>query len=173
MQHARRVVNTSLRAVAIAALAAAGGCGDEGSESVKRDDGSVVSAPAGETAWLGLADDTLPEEWLVRRKIKPGAEIDPRAVEAARTLLEQASKRLGDHTRMIANRAAQLESMLAEKGYGEDAVDLIETLMRVAPGSKPTGGFASLCQYYFNLRVQGLDREQALDALAKRYGSGA
>ena len=170
MQHARRIIHVSLCALTIAAGA---GCGDENSDAAKRDGGSDASALASETAWIGLADDTLPEEWLVRRKVKAGAEIDPRKVEAARALLAEASKRFGDKSRMIANRAAQLESMLADKGYGEDATALIETLMRIAPGSKPTGGFASLCQYYFNLRVQGLDREQALDALAKRYGSGA
>jgi hypothetical protein len=173
IEHARRAVRTSLCALAMAAAAAAGGCGDEGSVSTKHDDAAVAAVPADETVWLGLADDALPEEWLVRRKTKEGAEIDPGAVEAARVLLEKASERFGDQSRMIANRAAQLESMLADLGFSEDAMALIEALMRIAEGSKPTGGFAPLCQYYFNLRTQGLDREQALDTLVKRYGSGA
>ena len=47
--------------------------------------------------------------------------------------------------------------MLADKGHREDALVLIETLMQAVPSSgRPTGGFGQICQYYFNLRAQGL-----------------
>jgi len=166
-----RVVHIGLCALTMAVAAIGASCGDERQETAKKDEAPIADKAAGEAAWLGLADDDLPEEWLVRRKANTGAAVDPRAVEAARTLLERASTRFSDQPRMIANRAAQLEEMLAEKGHSEDATTLIEGLLRAAGGSKPTGGFASLCQYYFNLRAQGLDRDQAIDALAKLYGS--
>ncbi len=177
MQRVGRAVGTLLCAIAAAAAVAA--CGDESTESVKRESTGVASAHngesehTGETAWLGLDDETPPEEWLVQRREKSVTQVGPHKVNAARVLLEEASQRFGDQSRMIANRAVQLEQMLAQKGYDEDAMALIETLMHVAPGSKPTGGFASICQYYFNLRVQGLDREQALSVLAERYGPDA
>ena len=121
--------------------------------------------------WLGLTEDMLPEDWLVRRRLAATAEIDPQEVEAVRTLLAKASGQFGDKPRMIANRAAQLEAMLADKGQREDALVLIETLMRAVPASsRPTGGFGQICQYYFNLRSQGLDRAHALAALSERYG---
>lgn len=165
-----RAVGATQRALAVALAVACGACEDEAAQTHKGSSSVATVAEDERPEWLGLTEDMLPEDWLVHRRLAPRAEIASQDVEAARALLVKASGQFGDNPRMIANRAAQLEAMLADKGHREDALELIETLMRAAPGSRPTGGFGQICQYYFNLRAQGLDRAHALAALSERYG---
>jgi hypothetical protein len=80
-----------------------------------------------------------------------------------------AAHRFGDPPRMIANRAVQLEAMLASAGISESAPELIVSLSEISE-ERPREGFGSLCQHYFNLRKQGLDREAALAQLKSRSG---
>ena len=69
---------------------------------------------------------------------------------------------------MIANRAVQLEGMLAGVPASEKALDLIESLTAVV-GSRAES-FGAICQQYYNLRSSGLGREEALSDLKQRYG---
>ncbi|WP_141700643.1 hypothetical protein [Methyloceanibacter superfactus] len=66
---------------------------------------------------------------------------------------------------MIANRAVQLEGMLAAQGIDESAPELIETLSRAVARADRKEGFGSVCQHYFYLRQQGVGREAALQQL--------
>lgn len=67
--------------------------------------------------------------------------------------------------RMLANRTAQLQQMLA-------GIAIVEAPQEILQGFIPLGraggraGYGELCQHYFNLRTAGLDRPAALQALA-------
>jgi len=69
---------------------------------------------------------------------------------------------------MIANRAVQLEEMLKEKDIDESAPAIIVTLSEVPGNKRYLESFASLTQQYYNLRMDGIDREQAIEALKKQ-----
>ena len=113
--------------------------------------------------WLDAHSSVTPEQWLASRVAqKDLAETDPK-VEAMRAELQTAAKRFGDEPRMIANRAVQLEEMLAARGIDEGAPELIALLSSSA--AEPKEGFGSVCQHYFNLRQQGIGRDAALQQL--------
>ncbi len=114
------------------------------------------------TGWLGKRDKLTPEQWIARHQGEGGG---ARSVESIRAALQTASRKFGETPRMVANRAVQLEKMLAERGTAESAADLIEELTRRAPERNSTQGFGALCQQYFQLRTAGMTREQALAAL--------
>lgn len=117
--------------------------------------------------WLDAKSAASPEQWLASREAKADlGENDP-AVVAIRANLEAARAHFGESQRMIANRAVQLEEMLAGVGIDEHAPELIPLLSRAATEPRSREGFGSLCQYYFNLRKQGLNREAALEQLMK------
>ena len=82
-----------------------------------------------------------------------------------RVELDQAAKHFHDPPRMIANRAVQLEEMLAANGIEEGAPELIQILSSATADTNLKQGFGSVCQHYFNLRQQGIDREGALEQL--------
>lgn len=115
--------------------------------------------------WLGERDAVTPERWLASREAKTDLADKDQAVLSMRERLVAAAHRFGDPPRMIANRAVQLEEMLAGAGIVESAPELIVSLSSATSDSRPNAGFGSLCQYYFNLRKQGLDREAALKQL--------
>lgn len=115
--------------------------------------------------WLGERDTVTPERWLASREAKADLAEKDQAVISMRESLVTAAHRFGDPPRMIANRAVQLEEMLAGAGIAESAPELIVSLSSAVSDSRPNAGFGSLCQYYFNLRKQGLDREAALKQL--------
>lgn len=124
--------------------------------------------------WLDAHSKTTPERWLASREAKVDLDENDPAVVALRVKLNEAAQRFGDAVRMIANRAVQLEEMLAEEGISEHAPELIETLSSAATETRQREGFGSLSQHYFNLRKQGVGREVALEQLKKTsvYGSG-
>lgn len=72
---------------------------------------------------------------------------------------------------MIANRAVQLEGMLAARGGTEQAPDLIELLAQVVDGVSAAEGFGAVCQHYYNLRSSGLGQDETLTDLKRRYGA--
>ncbi|WP_051661408.1 hypothetical protein [Bosea sp. 117] len=114
--------------------------------------------------WLAPTDRTDPAQWLASRAA--GTDIAASAPEVAgwRALLADADSRFDETDRMIANRAVQLETMLAGIGTREDARQLLDDLLPLAaPGSRR--GFSDLCHHYFNLRSQGASREAALAEL--------
>jgi len=115
--------------------------------------------------WLDPRDTTRPERWLASREAKADLEDDDPKVIALRDDLIMAAHRFRDKPRMIANRAVQLEAMLAAAGIIEHAPELIVLLSTAATDGQPQEGFGSICQHYYNLRIQGLDREAALAQL--------
>lgn len=115
--------------------------------------------------WLDAKSAASPERWLASREAKADLDENDPAVAAIRTDLEAARAHFGESQRMIANRAVQLEEMLAGVGIEEHAPELIPLLSGAASEPRSREGFGSLCQYYFNLRKQGLDREGALAQL--------
>lgn len=136
-----------------------------------------ATAPAPEAAhspalprikWLGERDATTPQRWLASREVMADLAETDQAVISMRERLKLAAHRFGDPPRMIANRAVQLEGMLASEGIRERAPELILFLSSAVSESRPNAGFGSLCQYYFNLRKQGLDREAAIEQLKLR-----
>lgn len=111
-----------------------------------------------------------PERWLASRAVGHDLAEDAPEVEALKRKLEVAGKRFRDYPRMIANRAVQLEDMLHSKGLGEPATQLISDLSEVPGDMRYVESFGSLSQQYYNLRLQGLDRREALNLL-KRGGN--
>ncbi|MBB3769551.1 hypothetical protein FHS55_000137 [Angulomicrobium tetraedrale] len=132
-----------------------------------------VAAPAVDTIarkdWLSPTDPTDPALWLASREA--GRDVAPTAPAVGRWngVLQDADERFGESARMIANRAAQLETMLRERGIDEPARELVADFARLADkGSR--SGFSDLCQHYDNLRKQGLTRADALARLSRENG---
>lgn len=73
---------------------------------------------------------------------------------------------------MIANRAVQLEEMLSGNNSDERAPQLIVRLSEVAGDGRYVDSFGALCQQYFHLRQQGMEPDEALQAL-KRSGAAS
>lgn len=156
---------TRIFATAAAALALAG-CPDEGERETHE---RVAANQVGELwrkAWLDPTDPSTPDRWLASRDAgRDLAPADP-AVAAWGQVLDEAKMRFDESGRMIANRAVQLEGMLAEIGVRETAENLVRAFTPLAEkGSRR--GFGDLCQHYYNLRVQGEARDGALTALRK------
>lgn len=89
-------------------------------------------------------------------------------------MLEEAARQFRESPRMIANRAVQLEEMLSETGVTEPlelATELIEKLSFLTTNEPQAESFGALCQHYFNLRLAGLGRDEALADLKRRYGT--
>lgn len=131
----------------------------------------VSVAIAGKT-WLDVGDRTPPALWLASREA--GEDVAPSAPEVAelRALLARAGGRYSETPRMIANRAVQLEGMLAERGIEETARHVIEGFVAVGRTDAPRG-FGETAQHYFNIRTTGLSREEALLSVAPKDGIGA
>lgn len=117
--------------------------------------------------WLKRTDPTDADVWLASREA--GRDLDPLdpAVSEMHRRLEVAGQRFRDHPRMIANRAVQLEAMLKEKGIDEHAPNIIDTLCGVPGDRRYVESFSSLTQQYYNLRLEGLDKAKAVEALRK------
>lgn len=124
--------------------------------------------------WIARQDKIAPDLWLASRAA--GVDVAPSdpSVSAMHALLAAARERFGDPSRMIANRAVQLEGMLKEKGIAEPAPELIQLLLNAAgPTESVSGfeGFGAMCQKYFILREQGIARDQALAQLTTKIQS--
>jgi hypothetical protein len=150
------------------------GCDDD----ALPDAATTTTAPAAQTPpvwhlkWLGERDKTTPELWLASREA--GADLDDSdpSVVAMHESLTLAAERFHDKPRMIANRAVQLEEMLAEAGIDESARDIIRTLTLAVESGARIEGFGSMCQYYYNLRKQGLGHDAALARLKEMSDAG-
>lgn len=156
------LLRLALSAVLAFALA---GCPGE-SEPEKRE---RVTAPESDAVarktWLQPTDDTEPDVWLASRDAGADVAANAPAAKEWQGVLAEADSRFGETGRMIANRAVQLENTLAEIGIRETAREIIADFSTLAAkGSR--AGFSDLCQHYYNLRNQGLDRTAALAALA-------
>ncbi|WP_157066821.1 hypothetical protein [Hyphomicrobium sulfonivorans] len=118
--------------------------------------------------WLRQIDPTPAEQWLASREVGHDLDLYDPAVTKMREKLDTASKRFRDHPRMIANRAVQLEGMLQEKKIAERAPEIIDTLCEVQLSGRSVESFSSLTQQYYNLRMEGLDRDKAIVALRQQ-----
>lgn len=163
-------MNTSPSSLARLALSAAlafalAGCPGE-SEPEKRE---RVTAPESDAVarktWLQPTDSTDPDVWLASRDAGADVPANAPAAKEWHGVLDAADDRFGETSRMIANRAVQLETMLGEIGIRETAREIIADFSTLA-GKGSRAGFSDLCQHYYNLRTQGLDRTAALAALA-------
>lgn len=138
-------------------------CGEEAPPQRTATAPSMAADTAEASAWLGAHDATPPARWLIAHLPDP-ARAGAATPDAVTALLQTAADRYRESPRMIANRAVQLQTMLAEEGLDEDAVSLLTRLARLPPANRVS--FSADCQHYYNLRVQGIDREQALARLA-------
>lgn len=161
-------------------LAVLAACGED-EASVRKPAARVESSPESSAPairaanlppardWLERADPMPPEIWLAGRSVPPA---DPTRMAV---LLREADGLFDEAPRMLANRTAQLQRMLAEKAVTESPQDLLEGFIRLAREDGRTHGrpgFSDLCQHYYNLRESGLDRAAALEALVPR-GQGS
>lgn len=150
----------------VLALGLAGCPGESEPETRERVAAPEASAIARKT-WLQPTDDTDPEVWLASRDAGADVAANAPAAKAWHDVLDAADDRFGETGRMIANRAVQLETMLSEIGIRETAREIIADFSTLA-GKGSRAGFSDLCQHYYNLRKQGLDRTAALAALAEQ-----
>ncbi|AWN38688.1 hypothetical protein [Methylobacterium radiodurans] len=146
------------------------GCGEGAPEPepepvAARDGGMAIPAE-----WLGPTDPTEPALWLARRAAGDGP-VDPGMLAGLRTALAAARARFVEDPRMIANRTAQLDAMLAEINATEDPVSLIGALTGIASASERRQLYGELCQHYATVRRAGLGRDAALARLRERYAA--
>lgn len=168
MQTIMRSMRPLLFTSVVAALAA---CSDDG-ESAQTPPAPFAQQTNHQLEWLKQTDGVSPEQWLASREAgQPLDPYDDRVGEMQR-ILNGAAIRFRDHTRMIANRAVQLEGMLREKRIDERAPRLIVTLSQVSGRQRYVESFASLTQQYYNLRIGGLSRGEAMDALRRQVPQG-
>ena len=146
-----------------------GACGDETAHDTAKAPVPVAELGDGEALnaleWLKQTDAAAPEHWLASREAGRGLDMYDPSVGDMRRVLETAAMRFRDHPRMIANRAVQLEGMLKEKGIEESAPRLIAQLSQVPGQTRYVESFAALTQQYFNLRMEGRTRAEAIDLL--------
>jgi hypothetical protein len=119
-----------------------------------------------EKAWLETQDRTPPEQWLASREASRDLPVSTPQVASFADLLARAHRRYNETPRMIANRAIQIEQMLRARGIEESARLVIEGLVMIGSDDRRRG-FGEAGQHYFNIRVTGTGREQALQVLAK------
>lgn len=104
-----------------------------------------------------------------RNEPKVRKESDPE-VQRLDRMLTAANALYRESERMIANRAVQLEGMLAGIGIKETAAVILDDLTAVAGEVGQTEGFGAVSQHYYNLRASSNSRGEALAALKSRYG---
>ena len=131
----------------------------------------AASAPAQATAiaaipWLEMHERTPPEQWLASREAGHDIPLAASQVASFAQLLARAHRRYSETPRMIANRAVQIEQMLHTRGIDESARLVIEGLVMIGSDGRRRG-FGEAGQYYFNIRITGASRDQALQVLAK------
>jgi hypothetical protein len=160
-----------LRTIAVALSVLVSACGDETVSETPQGAPPVAEkqAPA-KLEWLRITDGIAPEQWLASREAGRELDLYDPAVLDMRHVLERATARFRDMPRMIANRAVQLEGMLGEKRIVERAPRIIVSLSQVPGETRYVESFAALTQQYYNLRMEGLSRGEALEAL-KRQGA--
>jgi hypothetical protein len=159
-------------------LAAVLGACDSGGEA-ERQEGAVVATsgragPEGGDAadWLAPTDGTDPAVWLARREAGGPVSAQDARIAVLGQAFARARGRFVEDPRMIANRTAQLGTMLAEAGQPEDYATLITGLSAVAAAAGERKQlYGEMCQHYANTRRAGADRDTALARLTERYGA--
>lgn len=147
-----------------------GGCGNGQTDNRSGESGAMTYGhPAANLNWLRTEDRTDPALWLAGKDAHDSSPPGPEAITRIRNALAIANGRFLETPRMIANRTAQLSDMLALDGQKESYADLIESLAKIAEGSKGKQEYGELCQHYYNLRHDGVDKAAALAALTRKY----
>lgn len=160
-----------LRTIALALSVVVSACGDETVSEPPHAAPPVAEKQAqAQLDWLRMTDGIAPEQWLASREAGRELDLYDPAVLDMRHVLERATARFRDLPRMIANRAVQLEGMLGEKRIVERAPRIIVSLSQVPGETRYVESFGALTQQYYNLRMEGLSRGEALEAL-KRQGA--
>lgn len=117
--------------------------------------------------WLDVSDKISPAVWLASREAGRDVSANDPAAASFRGLLAEADARFTEGPRMIANRAIQVQSMLAERGVKETPREVIEGLVSIgAVGER--AGFGETCQHYVNARSNVATRAEALEALRRQ-----
>jgi len=118
-------------------------------------------------SWIDIDDKLSPALWLASREA--GKDLSPNdpAVASFRALLHEADIRFSEAPRMVANRAVQVQGMLAERGVKETPREVIEGLVSIGEIGE-RAGFGETCQHYVNARVGSPDRATALAALKRQ-----
>lgn len=156
---------TSTFAVATAVLLLVAACSDESSNEAPPAAATQSPVKIHALEWLKRTDAVAPEQWLASREAGRDLDAYDPAVASMHTALEVAATRFRDYPRMIANRAVQLQTMLMKKGIDEHAPSIIATLSEVPGNARYMESFSSLTQQYYNLRLKGLDKAQAIAEL--------
>jgi hypothetical protein len=166
-EHSRTHLQLHLaRASAVVLLALApAACGEDSDEPSAAPSAPAPAKAVYQLARLDITDRIAPERWLASRQAgRDLAEDDPEVV-ALKAALDGAGRRFREYPRMIANRAVQLEDMLKQKDILEPAPQLIARLSQAVGEARNVESFGALCQQYYNLRLQGLDQQEALKVL--------
>ncbi len=123
--------------------------------------------------WLSHTDAMEPARWLAAREPgQPASGVAARS-EHLRHSLARARTAFIEDPRMVANRTVQLGQMLAESGRPESYADLLDGLEAVADRTRRKQLYGEMCQHYYNTRLQGADRTEALARLTERYAAQA
>ncbi len=152
------------RHLTVVAHVLAGGCSNDPPPEPSPETNTQITVE-GPKLWLGKRNDVTPEQWLLNHRTASGAAKAP-AAEIRRTLAS-AARNFKDSPRMIANRAIQLEAMLAQHGIEENALDLLSDLSFTATPEKNAEGFGARCQHYYLLRIKYPSKQEALSALKR------
>jgi hypothetical protein len=150
-----------------AVFLALGGCGDSQLETPHSKTAALAQSTAAiaDKRWLDVNDQTPPELWLASREAKTDLPTSAPQVQAFRDLIGRAGRRYVETPRMIANRAVQLEEMLAARGIDENARLALEGLIGVRDDNGDRRSFGEAVQHYFNVRATAISRDQALRSL--------
>lgn len=163
---ASRLARRICLAAALGLAASLGACGDEVSAPETAEELPTDNTGSTELAkkdWLTVHDKISPAQWLASREAGHDVELEDARVRELHKMLQDAKGVFGTPYRMTANRAVQLEEMIDEEGWEhEDAADLIVTITEVGESNTSGQGFGQIAQAYYQLRKQGLSREDAL-----------
>lgn len=117
--------------------------------------------------WIDVKDGVSPAVWLASREAGRDVAANDPAAESFRALLQEADVRFSESPRMIANRAVQVQAMLAERGVKETPREVIEGLVSIGQIGERSG-FGETCQHYVNARAANGSRMAALEALRRQ-----
>ncbi|WP_353249304.1 hypothetical protein [Salinisphaera sp. T31B1] len=129
--------------------------------------GSRDAAPTPVSDWLDDASQAVPERWLVNRLSGRAVPTDDPQVVAIGVRFDRLAPLFEESRRMLANRTLQIHRMLGEAGVREPVVDTL-SVFEHASGRRRLGNFGQYGSYYVTLRRQGLNRQEAAQALWKQ-----
>lgn len=121
--------------------------------------------------WLEIHSSIKPAQWVLDWRRPNERSASDEEMQRVQKHLTAAHNIYRESERMIANRAVQLEQMLAKLNVQESAANILEDISSVAGEIGQTEGFGAVSQHYYILRSGKYDREAALALLKQRYGT--